>query len=99
MAMDTLEELLDWLKSEQNGCACGIFDATNTTCERRRAVRARCAQESVPVRVVFIESICNDESTLKHNYEMKLQNDDYKGSDPAQALKDFIERVRSYEKV
>lgn len=40
MAMDCLDELLDWLQEQTvtGGCACGILDATNTTIERRAKV-------------------------------------------------------------
>eukprot|EP00930_Biecheleria_cincta_P091912 TRINITY_DN8160_c0_g1_i2.p1 TRINITY_DN8160_c0_g1~~TRINITY_DN8160_c0_g1_i2.p1 ORF type:complete len:367 (-),score=52.42 TRINITY_DN8160_c0_g1_i2:35-1135(-) len=99
IAMETLDELLAWLRSVPFGCACGIFDATNTTVARRREVMSRCAQESPTVRLVFLESLCNDEKILKNNYQMKLGNDDYKGADAESALRDFMERVRAYEKV
>ena len=36
---------------------------------------------------------------LQRNYELKLQNEDYKNMDPAAARRDFMERVREYEKV
>ena len=102
MAMETLEELLQWLHNEtqpDSGCACGIFDATNTTKARRENVRRRIAQERPPVRLIFVESICNDVVTLENNYRMKLSNDDYKGTDPETAYRDFKERVRQYELV
>jgi len=40
MAMDCLDELLEWLQEQTvtGGCACGILDATNTTIERRAKV-------------------------------------------------------------
>jgi hypothetical protein len=34
---------------------------------------------------------------LRRNYELKLQNDDYKGMEPGTARRDFIERVKAYE--
>ncbi|RYY82825.1 hypothetical protein EON63_12520, partial [archaeon] len=36
---------------------------------------------------------------LQRNYELKLQNEDYKNMDPVTARRDFMERVREYEKV
>ena len=45
MAMETLDEVLEWLQHEtqpDSGCAAGIFDATNTTKERRENVRQVC---------------------------------------------------------
>lgn len=89
IAMETLDELLDWLRSAPPGCACGIFDATNTTVARRRAVIARCARaeraSTSPLRLVFVENICNDERILEHSYQLKLRNDDYRGADAEQA--------------
>ena len=38
-----------------------------------------------------IQSVCNDETILRQNYEMKLVNDDYKGADAQKALNDFVE--------
>lgn len=35
---------------------------------------------------------------LAQNYELKLQNDDYKAMDPVIARRDFIDRVRAYER-
>ena len=45
-------------------------------------VRERCARETPPVRLVFIESICTDQKLLMRNYKLKASNDDYRGRDP-----------------
>jgi len=45
----------------------------------------------------FIESICDDPEVLDRNYRLKLQNADYKGRDPQEALHDFLDRVKAYE--
>ena len=104
MAMETLDDLLAWLQAQHGGmgggCACGIFDATNTTRARRAKVVARCARERPRVKLLFVESLCGDDELLMHNYRMKLANDDYKdAADQQAALDDFLERVRQYEKV
>jgi hypothetical protein len=100
MAMETLMDLLDWL-SAQRGLACGLFDATNTTVARRRAVIERCAKATPAVTLIFLESECNDESILRANYELKLTNDDYKkattDAERQAARDDFMGRVRAYE--
>jgi len=49
------------------------------------------------VAVLFLESLCTDESVLEDNYRLKLINDDYKGMDALEATKDFLERVAKYE--
>lgn len=51
------------------------------------------------IRVMFVESICDNEELLDANYRRKLLNDDYKGVDPEKALADFRQRVAEYEKV
>jgi len=55
-------------------------------------------QEQPDIRVVFLESICDDPKLLQGNYRMKLVNDDYKAAaDPNAALADFRARVAAYE--
>lgn len=75
-----------------------LFDATNTTKARRATLLSRNRKET-NATLLFVESICNDQEILERNYAMKLQNNDYKGMDPAVALADFKERVRAYEAV
>lgn len=61
--------MLDWLG---NGGDVSIFDATNTTSARRRAVLARCEARSPDLRVIFLESICDDERVLELNYKVSV---------------------------
>lgn len=92
MAQAVLDELLEWLEEDEAN-AIGVFDATNTTVARRRMLVERCRS----MRVIFVESICTDETTLQRNYKLKLRNKDYEGRDPEEALQDFLARVREYE--
>ena len=70
--------MYEWLhtKSETGGRV-AIFDATNTTIHRRLILAQRARKENV--YLLFVESICDDEEVLNRNYDLKLQNDDYKG--------------------
>mmetsp|Transcript_96958 Transcript_96958/g.269773 ORF Transcript_96958/g.269773 Transcript_96958/m.269773 type:complete len:499 (+) Transcript_96958:192-1688(+) len=107
LAMMCCNALLHWLRqAPPNTSSVGILDATNTTEARRRRVLALCrdtaremaAEDGLPLRVIFLESICNDPSLLKGNYVMKLRNDDYRGAADAEAaLQDFKTRVQAYE--
>jgi len=104
MAMDCLDLLLGWLHDETaaGGSACAILDATNTTVARRRKVIQRCKREAendAGLRLLFVESVTDDEVILNNNFRMKLDNEDYIGADPAAALADFKARVAQYEKV
>ena len=74
-----------------------IFDATNTTIRRRKALAIKARSEHV--YLLFIESICDDPKVLNQNYALKLQNDDYKETNHEDALKDFLGRVKEYEQV
>jgi hypothetical protein len=72
----------------------------NTTAARRQLVLSRCQARSIDLRVIFLESICDDARVLESNYRVKVANSpDYKGMSQEDALKDLRERVRNYERV
>ncbi|KAK9457963.1 6-phosphofructo-2-kinase-domain-containing protein [Dipodascopsis uninucleata] len=96
-ALQTLEELLDWVLLG-NG-SIGILDATNSTVRRRRMVIDRVKERSNgELKVLFLESVCDDKELLEQNIRLKLSGPDYRGQDPNIALADFRMRVRNYEK-
>ncbi|GBC05581.1 hypothetical protein RclHR1_00630028 [Rhizophagus clarus] len=94
LAMDCLDELIDWLKT---GGRVGIHDATNSTRARRNKILERCHREN-NFKVLFIESICDDKEVLESNMRLKLSGPDYKNMDPEEALDDFRRRITNYEK-
>jgi 6-phosphofructo-2-kinase/fructose-2,6-biphosphatase 2 len=85
---------------DRNGAVVGsftvaIYDATNSTKDRREAIFRKCKSHNVPM--VFIESICDDEELIKSNIvEVKLNSPDYVGIDAEAAIKDFQERIKHY---
>ncbi|QHS73916.1 6-phosphofructo-2-kinase [Saccharomyces paradoxus] len=95
-AMDTLDELLDYLL-EGSGSV-GIFDATNTSRERRKNVLARIRKRSPHLKVLFLESVCSDHALVQKNIRLKLFGPDYKGKDPESSLRDFKSRLANYLK-
>ncbi|WP_235880125.1 bifunctional nucleoside/nucleotide kinase/histidine phosphatase family protein [Polyangium aurulentum] len=93
LAMNALDDMIDWL---QDGGEVGIFDATNSTKERRKVVEERTRKAGVPL--VFIESLCNDASVVEANVrETKLSSPDYTDMDPEAATRDFLQRIAHYE--
>eukprot|EP00842_Homolaphlyctis_polyrhiza_P004716 jgi/Hompol1/5245/HPOL_000658-RA len=80
------------------GSACvALYDATNSTKERRQVIAERCMQRGI--EVMFIESVSNDENLITANIrEVKLSSPDYKGMEPEKAIDDFKERIKLYEK-
>jgi broad specificity phosphatase PhoE/predicted kinase len=92
LARECLNDMLNWFES---GGVVGIYDATNSTVERRRTVRERL--EASAVRVLFLESICTDDTIVQKNIaETKLRSPDYRGADPEVAVRDFTARIKQY---
>lgn len=95
--MDTLDQLLDYVIKGPGSV--GIFDATNSTKLRRSRVLRRIQQRSNgELKVLFLESICNDPAIIEQNIRLKLSGPDYRNMDTNLALTDFVGRLRNYEK-
>lgn len=62
MAIAALDDMLNWLRQ---GGKVAIYDATNSSKERRKLLIDRCSGERV--QVVFIESLCFDQSIIEKN--------------------------------
>ena len=70
MAIAALDDMLNWLNKDGQ---VAIYDATNSTRERRNMILKRCTAENV--QVVYIESICNDPAIVEKNIrETKLSS-------------------------
>ncbi len=96
IAMATLDELLDYILDQ--GGSVGIFDATNSTLERRKLIMDKVRERAGPeLGVLFLESLCIDENLLESNMRLKLSGPDYRDQDPIVALDDFKKRVALYE--
>lgn len=92
----SLVDLISWLEGDEGQVA--IFDATNTTEERRQFLISKFHGR---FQYMFIESICNDEEVLEQNYRYKMMySPDYKNvSTEEQALRDFKDRIKYYQAV
>lgn len=93
MAALDMEDMLSWM---QDGGQVGIFDATNSTRERRNMLMKKAKGKC---KIIFLEIICNDESIIKRNILLKIQQSpDYSDvPDFEAALKDFKSRLANYE--
>ncbi len=100
LAQTALNDLKAWLKEGDECGRVAIFDATNSTADRRRWIDA----ELQPVlesrrKVMFIESIVNDEQNVMANInDTKLSSPDYEGMDAEAAVLDFKKRIGHYKK-
>jgi broad specificity phosphatase PhoE/adenylylsulfate kinase-like enzyme len=95
LAINVLESLLDWLMNEKGQIA--IHDATNSTRERREKLLTH-MKNYRNIRVLFIESDLTDPKILEANIRMKLKSPDYRDMPPEEARKDFLERLKNYER-
>lgn len=95
MALEALDDLVAWIGQGPGRVA--IYDATNSTRERRVLVSRRLADAGL--HPVFVESVCTDPAIVESNIrETKLSMPDYAGMDPDAAVADFRARISHYER-
>ncbi|XP_064966223.1 6-phosphofructo-2-kinase/fructose-2,6-bisphosphatase-like isoform X3 [Musa acuminata AAA Group] len=89
-----MEDMIAWM---QEGGQVGIFDATNST-RKRRNMLMKMAEGKC--KIIFLETICNDEHIIERNIRLKIQQSpDYAEEPDFQAgMLDFKERLANYEK-
>ncbi|XP_030429214.1 6-phosphofructo-2-kinase/fructose-2,6-bisphosphatase 3 isoform X5 [Gopherus evgoodei] len=93
-ALAALRDVKLYLSEE--GGQIAVFDATNTTRERRGMV-LNFAKEN-GFKVFFIESVCNDPSVVATNVmEVKLSSPDYRDCNSTDAMEDFMKRINCYQ--
>ncbi|KAI9478589.1 MAG: 6-phosphofructo-2-kinase-domain-containing protein [Benjaminiella poitrasii] len=89
-----LEDMIHWFNEDQGIVA--LYDATNSTQQRRRWIYDRLSAHHV--KVFFIESICQDEAIILDNIrQVKLSSPDYANTDPDEAVYDFKARIDHYK--
>jgi len=94
---DGLQDVLEWLEKSEGEVA--VFDATNTTRERRKYLYQKVVLEK-GFKLFFVESICDDPKIIEANIlEVKVSSPDYKHFDREKVLHDFLERINHYEKL
>lgn len=90
-----LADMRSWM---QSGGQIALYDATNSTRERRAWVREACQRAGL--EVVFVETICDDPAVVDRNVrETKLHSPDYAEADPETAVADFLQRIEHYARV
>lgn len=98
MAALAFEEMAEALKNDSIDIA--IFDATNTTVHRRRWLVNEIHHRDLTYKLVFVESVCNDEQVIRANVrETKLKSPDYSNLPENVAVADFLRRIDHYKSV
>ena len=73
-----------------------MFDATNTTLERRRLIR-EIIVDKMGYKLFFVESLCDDPSIVESNIrQVKINSPDYLGINKEEAVQDFLQRIDHY---
>lgn len=90
-----MEDMISWM---QEGGQVGIFDATNSTRERRNMLMKLAEGKC---RIIFLETLCNDHRIIERNIRLKIQQSpDYAEEPDFEAgYRDFKARLDNYEKM
>ncbi|KAL0974396.1 hypothetical protein UPYG_G00219900 [Umbra pygmaea] len=93
-AIAALKDVCSYFTQEQGQVA--VFDATNTTTERREVILSFAKDNGY--KVFFIESLCDDPGIISENIkQVKLSSPDYVGCDADDAVADFLQRIDCYK--
>uniref|UniRef100_A0A8C6VYA0 6-phosphofructo-2-kinase/fructose-2,6-bisphosphatase 2 n=1 Tax=Nothobranchius furzeri TaxID=105023 RepID=A0A8C6VYA0_NOTFU len=93
-ALVALKDVKTYLSEE--GGQIAVFDATNTTRERRNLI-LKFAQDNA-YKVFFVESICDDPDVIAENImEVKVSSPDYPERDRESVMDDFLKRIECYK--
>ncbi|XP_041860340.1 6-phosphofructo-2-kinase/fructose-2,6-bisphosphatase-like [Melanotaenia boesemani] len=89
-----LEDVCEYFTTGQGQVA--VFDATNTTTERRELIISFAKGNGF--KVFFVESICDDPEIIAENIkQVKLSSPDYADCDKDEAVADFLQRIECYK--
>lgn len=95
-ALDALEDMCKWLEKEGE---VAVYDATNTTYDRRKLIYDIVC-EKFGCKLFFVESVCDDPTIIEANLkEVKVKSPDYKNRNTDEAHSDFMYRIEHYKKV
>ncbi|XP_049810766.1 6-phosphofructo-2-kinase/fructose-2,6-bisphosphatase isoform X3 [Schistocerca nitens] len=93
-AIDALQDVCSWLEC---GGEVAVFDATNSTADRRRMIH-EIVVNKMGFKLFFVESVCDDPQIIEQNImEVKVSSPDYQNMNKEMALKDFLKRIEHYQ--
>jgi len=97
VARAALNDMLQWMMREGE---IGIFDATNSTEERRQLIIRVCKSSPLDLGICFIETLCTNQDVLEENMRCKVAGSpDFFGMSEEEAIADLRARIAKYEAV
>lgn len=92
--LDALQDVCNWLRA---GGEVAVFDATNSTMERRNMIHDIVVKK-MGFKLFFVESVCDDPQIVEQNIrEVKVSSPDYLNMNNETALDDFLQRIDHYK--
>ncbi|XP_052397309.1 6-phosphofructo-2-kinase/fructose-2,6-bisphosphatase 2 [Carassius gibelio] len=93
-AIVALQDVKSYLNEE--GGQIAVFDATNTTRERRSLILS--FAEENEYKVFFVESLCDDPEVIAANIlDVKVSSPDYPERGRESVMEDFLKRIECYK--
>ncbi|XP_034021736.1 6-phosphofructo-2-kinase/fructose-2,6-bisphosphatase 2-like [Thalassophryne amazonica] len=93
-AVVALQDVKTYLTQE--GGQIAVFDATNTTRERRDMIQTFVKENAF--KVFFVESVCDDPEVIAANIlEVKVSSPDYPERHRERVMEDFLKRIECYK--
>ncbi|KAG5895976.1 hypothetical protein JTB14_027976 [Gonioctena quinquepunctata] len=93
-ALEALHDVCQWL---ENGGEVAVFDATNSTADRRKIIQEYVVNK-MGFKLFFVESVCDDPKIIEQNImEVKVSSPDYVNMNKDAALDDFLQRIQHYQ--
>ncbi|XP_061112858.1 6-phosphofructo-2-kinase/fructose-2,6-bisphosphatase 2-like isoform X1 [Conger conger] len=93
-ALVALHDVKSYLNEE--GGQIAVFDATNTTRERRDLILSFAMENAY--KVFFVESVCDDPEVIAANIlEVKVSSPDYPERNRERVMDDFLKRIECYK--
>lgn len=86
-----LEDIGNFFEMERGQVA--IYDALNVLEKDRQEVYKKFSDKDI--KVIFIESIVDDQTLIKKNVSNAVSSPDYQGWDPKEAVQDYLKRIEA----
>mmetsp|Transcript_21661 Transcript_21661/g.42544 ORF Transcript_21661/g.42544 Transcript_21661/m.42544 type:complete len:486 (-) Transcript_21661:350-1807(-) len=100
-AQEAMDDLIQWIQTSDHRSRVAIYDATNTSRERRTWICEQLLPHlETTNKLIFVESVVRSGEMIESNVrETKLSMPDYQDMDEQSAVEDFMQRIEHYRSV